>query len=168
MLLLGETAMNYHMQKLSLVALVLAFATSGACAEEKIFYGSRAGMQVTVVSSSGLDTQNAVIKTAHTREDATAYCRDYVGEVTEDCIKKEMARKLADSISANCPRGIFTNFWGGKVQFKGKNPEKDAPVNYILVDMKTGEVADGSGASDYDVNMQIFKALCPKRAPADG
>lgn len=62
-------------------ACALAVSISAAAAAGKIYYGSRAGMQVTVVSMNDLDTANAVIRTKHTREDATAFCRDYVGKV---------------------------------------------------------------------------------------
>lgn len=55
-----------------------------ASAAGKINYGSREGMQVSVISMSGLDTSNAVIKTHHTREDAIEFCREYVGEVIRE------------------------------------------------------------------------------------
>ena len=59
-----------------LVALALLVSISQVSAAGKIYYGSRAGMQVTVVSMEGLDSSNAIIKTRHTREDATAFCSE--------------------------------------------------------------------------------------------
>jgi hypothetical protein len=131
-------------------------------------YGSRVGMQVTVMSMSGLDTSNAIIRTQHTREDAIEFCREYVGEVSEKCIKEELATRLNDAIYANCSSGVFTNFWGDKIQFRGKNKQKgEFGPNYILVNLQSGEIANGSSASNYLVNMEIFHALCPTKAPID-
>jgi hypothetical protein len=62
----------------SIVLLLLTSATP-AIASGTIYYGSRAGMQVSVISVEGLNTSRAIIRTKHTREDATAFCRDYVG-----------------------------------------------------------------------------------------
>ena len=66
------------------------------------------------------------------------------------------------------PVGTFTDFLGTRYQFKGQNPDHDAMAKYLLVNMDTGEAADGSSASGYPVNMGIFKALCPvTTAPFD-
>jgi hypothetical protein len=141
---------------------------SNANSAGKIGYGSRTGMQVTVNSMSGLDTSNAVIRTQHTRDDAIEFCREYVGEVTEQCIKEELATRLNDTIVGNCLTGIFTNFFADRIQFRGKNRKKgELETKYILFNLGTREVADGSSASGYGVNMEIFKALCPRTAPAD-
>jgi hypothetical protein len=141
---------------------------SQALAAGKIFYGSRVGMTVTIKSMSGLDTSHAVIQTEHTRDDAIGFCRDYALEdpVTDKCVEDELAKQLSDTIYANCPRGIFTDFGGDKFQFKGKkrNPVEFGP-KYVLKDLRTGEIADDTSASGYDVNMDIFRALCPRTAP---
>ena len=138
-----------------------------AQAAGKIYYGSRAGMSVSVVSMEGLDTPRAIIRTQHTREDAIAFCRDYVQNVTEECIQSELEVPLNDIITANCKTGVFTDFVGDKYQFRGKNTHADAMAAYILVNLTTGEVADGSSASGYPTNISIFKALCPRTAPPD-
>jgi hypothetical protein len=57
-------------------------------------------MQVTVVSMFGLDTSNAIIRTQHAREDAIEFCREYIGEVSEKCIKDELATRLNDTVFA--------------------------------------------------------------------
>lgn len=133
-----------------------------------IGYGSRAGMEVTVISAQGLDSDHAIIQAKHTRENATAFCREYIQKVTPQCIEEELATRLAPFISADCSLGIFTNFWGDKLQFRGKNPDAgDTGPRYLFKDMRTGETADGSSASNYPVNMPIFKALCPSTAPVD-
>ena len=61
---------------LGIAALTVLASGTAAIAGGKISYGSRASMIVTVLSMSGLDTERAVIRTKHTREDAVAYCRD--------------------------------------------------------------------------------------------
>ncbi|WP_246102517.1 hypothetical protein [Methylobacterium terricola] len=139
------------------------FAVSPAAASGKIYYGSRAGMTVTVVSMSGLDTAQAVIRTRHTREDAVGFCRDYVGKVTPACISEELAVPLNDRITANCPRGEFTDFQGNRYRFAGRSRSKDSMAKYVVMSLPSSEVADGSSASGYPTNIRIFKALCPSR-----
>ncbi len=149
-----------------ILAVALMFPTS-TFASGVIGYGSRAGMEVTVVSMSGLDTTNAVIRTRHTRENAITFCREYVKKVTEGCIREELETRLNDEIMANCDTGLFTDFFGNTYQFKGINPEKDAMTKYVIVELKTGQIADGSSASGYSLNMGLYQALCPRRAPQD-
>jgi hypothetical protein len=146
---------------------LLCVTAAVARGEEKIFYGSRVGMTVTVVSASGLDTEHAVIAVKHTRNDAVAFCRDYVGKVTARCVRDELKAPLKSTISANCSTGEFTNFYGYRFRFDGPSRAKDAMAKYRIIDVATGEVADGSSASGYSVNLGIFRALCPKRAPTD-
>lgn len=106
------------------------WAPSPALAAGKIYYGSRAGMQVTVVSIGGLDTAKAVIRTKHTREDAAAFCREYVGKVTPDCVREELQTPLNDEISADCVRGTFVDFRGNRYRFGG--PNRDPAVSTRL------------------------------------
>jgi hypothetical protein len=91
------------------VIFVVVLGTSSAIAAGKIYYGSRAGMTVTVRSMSDLDTSHAQITTEHTRDDAVGFCRDY--ERQEPGIRQELAVRLNDVITADCPKGIFTNFF---------------------------------------------------------
>jgi hypothetical protein len=151
----------------SSVVLVALLAVSSATAAGKIYYGSRAGMTVTVRSMSGLDTSHAEILTEHTREDAIGFCRDYAQEdpVTENCIQQELSVRLNDMITADCDKGVFTDFYGEKYQFRGKNPRPGSGAKYLLVNLRTRKIADGSSASGYDVNMDIFRVLCPRTAP---
>jgi hypothetical protein len=148
-----------------LVVVALPAEASG-----KIYYGSRAGMTVTVKSISGLDTSHARITMEHTRDDAIGFCRDYGQEnpVTEGCIQEELAVPLNDAVYADCTKGIFTDFAGEKFQFRGKYARSgDTGPKYLLLDLGTHEIADGSSASGYETNMNIFRALCPRTAPMD-
>jgi hypothetical protein len=91
-----------------LIVLLGLIFTNAAAASGTIGYGSRAGMEVSVISVEGLNTSRAVIRTKHTRENAVAFCRDYVGKVTEQCIRQELSVPLNDSITANCVTGEFS------------------------------------------------------------
>jgi hypothetical protein len=135
---------------------------------ETIQYGTRMGMVVAVVSKKGLDTDNAIITTKHTRENAIAFCRDYAFSAREQCIEDELSTKLNSQISANCETGTFTNFYGEVREFRGLSSNGDASATkYIIADPASGEIADGSFASGYHVNLDIFRALCPGRFPSD-
>lgn len=150
------------------VVLTVAALATPAYAAGKIYYGTRAGMHVSVVSMSGLDTARAVIRTKHTREDATAFCREYVGKVTPTCVKQGLEEtQLNDEITADCARGTFVDFRGNRYRFGGPNKDPDVTAKYRIVSVPSGEVANGSMASGYDVNLDIYKALCPTKAPQD-
>lgn len=154
--------------RLAVLAVVALVAGSGdGWASGTIYYGSRAGMVVDVVSVSGLGTANAVIRTRHTRANATAFCREYVGKVTADCIREELAAPLNDQINANCISGVFTDFGGHRYRFAGPSKDKDAMAKYRIIDLDTGEAASGDMASGYPTNASLFKALCPAQAPSD-
>ena len=149
------------------VPLVLMLVATPVCAAGTIGYGSRAGMEVDVVSMSGLDSDHAVIHTHHSRSNAIAFCRDYVQKVTPGCIRDELATRLNDDIIANCKTGEFVDFRGHRYRFSGPSKDKDAIAKYRITDLETGEDADGSEASGYPTNAGIFGALCPRHAPED-
>jgi hypothetical protein len=151
-------------------AVIVLLSGSSAIAAGRIYYGSRAGMTVTVRSMSDLDTSRAKIITEHTRQDAIGFCQDYERQepATENCIRQEMAIRLNDMVTADCPRRVFTDFYGERYQFLGENPRsQQSGARYLLKNLRTHEIADGSSASGYDVNMEIFRALCPRTAPPD-
>ena len=159
------TAFHLLVPNAILSVALLSSLAAPVLAAGKIYYGSRAGMQVSVVSMSGLDTSMAIIRTKHTREDAFAFCRDYVGKVTPACIQEELGIRLNDQVTANCVTGVFTDFYGNRYRFAGPYRNKDSTAKYRLLSLPSGEEADGSSASGYPTNMGIFKALCPSRAP---
>lgn len=128
----------------------------------KIFYGSRLGMQVTVTSLRGIGTSRAVIEVEHTREDATAFCREYVQKVTPKCIEDELAVDIGGEFSANCQSGEFETLTGDELIFKGVSKTEDM-ADYVIAVKDTGEVLDGSSASGYPVVLEQFLALCPNR-----
>lgn len=149
---------------LLIAGLLLTTATVSA---ETLQYVSRAGMEVTVVKKSNLNSTHAKIATRHTRENATAYCREYVQKVTKKCIEDTLAeeKNLRKEISANCRTGKFVTLYGQGYQFRGPNPDFDPTgfnTEYLIVQVGEKEPLDGSMASGYPVALEQFKALCPK------
>jgi hypothetical protein len=153
----------------ALTSAFLIFSAQAASASGKIYYGSRAGMTVSVISVQGLNTAKAVIRTQHTRDDAIAFCRDYEQNLTDECVNRELQIPMNDYVAANCSTGIFVDFFGNRYHFEGqrRGPNSDFS-KYAIRDLSTGEIEDGSSASGYSTNLGIFHALCIMRAPDAG
>jgi hypothetical protein len=134
-------------------------------------YGDRAGMIVSIHGMEGRDTAHAVIRFRHTRDDAIAFCRDFVRNVTEDCVQDALAAETTfkETMTANCESGEFTDFYGLRYRFLGRNPKAGyfADNKYLVMDLATREIADGSTMSRYSINMDVYRALCPAHAPVD-
>lgn len=143
---------------------VLALSVLPANAAGKIAYGSRAGMEVTVTSVSGIGTANSVIKAAHTRQNARSYCTDYVQNNSKKCIDDVLREtRLSDQITGNCKTGTFTTFNGGKYRFAGPAKASDDVSGSYRI-FEDGKILDGSSASGYPVAIETFRALCPGQA----
>jgi hypothetical protein len=143
-------------------ALAMIALTSPAAAVETIGYGSRAGMEVTVTSKSGIGGQNAVIRAVHTRENAKKFCLEYAQDSSEKCVRDELAVPLSHQITANCKTGVFTTFYGAKLKFAGLNKQSDQDfAKYRIIDLADGKALDGSEASGYPYDIEQFIALCP-------
>ncbi|TIN21808.1 MAG: hypothetical protein E5Y31_19885 [Mesorhizobium sp.] len=149
------------MRRLLIVLSALMLVTSAGA--KTLYYGGRAGMEVTIVKTSGIGSSHARIVARHTRQNAITFCRDYVGEVTEACIARELQTPLHLEITANCKTGKFTTFYGANMLFQGRNRDADATTDYLITDTDDNVVLDGSGASGYDYTLDQFKALCPNR-----
>ncbi|MER9584623.1 hypothetical protein [Mesorhizobium sp. M0276] len=145
------------------LAVLCAVILASSAEAKTLYYGGRAGMEVTIVKASGIGSSHARILIGHTRRNAIAFCRDYVGKVTEDCIAKELQTPLHLEITANCRTGKFTTLYGANMRFQGRNPDADATTDYLISDTDDNVVLDGSGASGYDYTLDQFKALCPNR-----
>lgn len=128
-------------------------------AADKLPYGSRAGMQVTITGREGIDTQHAVIHIGHFRSDAEAYCRQYEKTSAKECIDHEMMQSFPAQIMADCTTGDFTNLSGKQRHFAGPNPSGSLP--YIIMDSEAGLALDGSSAGGFDIDLAQFRALCP-------
>ncbi|NTI49034.1 hypothetical protein G6L94_11975 [Agrobacterium rhizogenes] len=137
--------------------------TSGGASQDKVYYGSRAGMQVTVVARAGLNSRHASISVEHRREDAVAYCRDYVQKVTDQCISDELAITLGNKFTGDCKTGRFTTITGQTYVFLGRNRSGSASMGneFVIINADTNQPLDGSMASGYPVALPQFQALCP-------
>ncbi|MBP1874056.1 uncharacterized protein J2Z19_003780 [Ensifer adhaerens] len=129
----------------------------------KIYYGSRAGMQVSVVARVGLNTRHAAMTVEHRRVDAVAYCRDYVQNVTDQCIAEELAIKLDNKFIGDCKTGGFTTITGQSDVFLGRNRSGSASMGnaFVIIDTDTNQPLDGGMANGYPVALPQFQALCP-------
>ena len=54
---------------------------------------------------------------------------------------------------------------GNKYQLKGQNNSASPDVQYLIADLPSNQIEDGSEGSGYPTNLSIFKALCPNEAP---
>ena len=139
-----------------------------AHADDRLYYGSRAGMHLTTFAKSGIGTANAVIRIKHTPEDAKAFCVEYMVDTSPACVRKVLAElKIADQVSGNCTTRVWTDMYGDRYAFQGvarnsqnKNSQ-DLSADYAIKDLRSGEILDGSPPSGYDVQLTIFRQLCP-------
>lgn len=140
-------------------------------AHSRMDYGPHAGMQVSILGMEGRDTAHAVIRFAHTRDNAISYCRDTLSNVTEECIQSTLDNEKGfnGSLTGNCDTGEFSDFFGGHYRFQGRNPKSGyfGDNKYLIVNLADGEIADGSEMSRYLINFSIYRALCPGRSPVD-
>jgi hypothetical protein len=144
----------------------MAIGCASAAAEE-IAYGSRVGMSATVISKSGVNTENAVVLFKHTPENAKEFCVGYSNDYSMKCVKSVLREtRLKDRATANCRTGRFSSVWGQEFEFKGKNRnvgDSNIMADYIIVDVETRETLDGSSASSYPEVLDNFTVMCPAR-----
>lgn len=148
-------------------AVVLAVSITSALAAGRIPYGSRVGMEATVVGVERIGTANAVIRVKHTRENAKEFCVEYSDDNSEDCVRKTLREvRINDELRGNCRTGQFTTLWGDALRFAGANRRKggDGP-KYVLVGVN-GPL-EGNMASGYYTALAEFNALCPGLAGTD-
>lgn len=127
-------------------------------------YGTRAGMDVTVRSAAGLDSNLAEIRIVHTANNAQAFCTEYLNDKTAACVERTLHEvKVQERVMASCAAGEFTDPLGNRYRFEGKNVDTDKGElgEYRIVDTKTGEPLEFNSASSYDVAFAAFSALCP-------
>lgn len=145
----------------SSITLTLGAATARA---DNLPYGSRAGMQVTVTSKSGIGTSKAVIKIKHTAKDAKAFCVGYSEDYSMACVKRTLAEiKVGDRVTGNCKKRTWVDMYGRGYAFEGKAKSTGdfMMADYAVRDLSSGELLDGTSASGYGVALVIFQALCP-------
>lgn len=130
--------------------------------DHSIYYGSRAGMHVTTVSQSGIGTENAIIMIKHTPKDAKAYCVDYELDYSMACVKRTMADvKVRDRVTGDCKKKTWTDVYGQAYAFEGKANSSEIMADYVVREVASGEILDGSSASGYYTVLSVFQQLCP-------
>ena len=145
--------------------------------ENVLYWGSRVGMYHDIIEKKGLDTANAAIKTVPSRNGAIVFCRQYSRDYSKKCIT-ELMQEARDSgvVLGDCSKAEFTDLTGEKFRFLGENLAQkdefglylgDIQANYIIKNVKSGKILDGSSASGYSVEKDIFKALCPSSISND-
>lgn len=145
------------------LGLSLVIGDGQAQEDDRIYYGSRAGMHLTTVSNEGIGSANAVIVVKHTPKDAKAFCVDYLLDNSMACVKRTMKEvKVSDRVTGNCVKRTWTDMFGQSFAFLGSAKQTDEMMaEYKVKDLKTREILDGSSASGYGVEMTIFNQLCP-------
>ena len=73
--------------------------------------------------------------------------------------------RLSDVIYGDCPRASLRILEAKNTSFEERTLMPGIGPRYLLLNLRTREIANGSSASGYDVNMEIFRALCPRTAP---
>jgi hypothetical protein len=151
------------MRALPIASFLALLPLGAALAAGTIGYGSRAGMEVTVVSMSGIGSQRAVITAKHTRANARKFCVEYEQNNSEQCIDRVLNEtRLSDQITGNCRTGVFTTFYGGRFRFAGKYRKvNEGSPTYRIIDLAGGSTLDGTSASGYAYDLEQFRALCP-------
>lgn len=132
-----------------------------------LYYGGRVGMYFDIVARNGIGTTQARIITRPSRAGAITLCREYARDYSMKCIEENLGNPQQQSVvSANCSARIFTGFSSGRYAFLGRNPDNsDLMADFLIRDLETGEILDGSNASGYGVFLEIFRALCPSAVP---
>jgi len=147
---------------IALLGVSLNMFAGPALAAGKIYYGSRAGMEVSVVGVENLGTEKATIYIEHRREDARKFCIEYANDRSAKCVERTLRdTHLNEKLTGNCKTGVFRSLWGDIVKFVGERRGKTTAISTKYLIMKDGSELDGSSASGYGVYLGQFKALCP-------
>lgn len=129
-------------------------------ANSSLAWGERQGMYARIISSSGLNTEHAIITAEKSREGAIIWCRANHDFSTE-CIRHTLeddtqyAHQRKTTLHANCKTGTYTDFIGRNLQ----------ALDGDILDLDTRDKMSNS-AGGTAVASSAFEALCPKAAAA--
>lgn len=149
--------------------LLMGLMQSGAVASQqdnRIYYGTRAGMHLTTISKEGIGTDKAVIMLKHTLQDAKAFCVNYVQDHSMACVQRIMASvKVGDRVSGNCVKKTWVDMYDRSFTFLGRARNLGESVaEYAIRDNTNGQILNASMASGYPIQLTIFQQLCPGQA----
>jgi hypothetical protein len=123
-------------------------------------WGERQGMYARIISSSGLNTENASVTAEKSRDGAIIWCRvnhDYSTECIRHTLEDDtqFAREKKTTLHANCKTKKYTDFIGRNLQ------ALDDDILNLDTNDKLSTYAGGTS-----VATTAFEALCPKDAGA--
>lgn len=128
-----------------------------------IYWGYRVGMFDNIASRKGIDTRYAQIVTSPSRDGVVIFCRTYAQDYSNKCIRDGLRDDHPKTATADCKAKTFVDLSGTRFRFLGKNSSTSGDIfaDYLIKDLKSGEILDGSSASGYDIALDTFKTLCP-------
>jgi hypothetical protein len=142
------------------VVTTIIFASVFAAKADELYYGSRAGMTVTIISKEGIGTDRAVVHVEHRPANAKQFCTEYLNDNSMACVRRTMLEvQVGDRLSGNCEEKTWTTMGGGRFALLG--PDPDSIADYRIRNIETGDLLDGSSASGYWVALGSFQVLCP-------
>lgn len=131
-------------------------------AVETIPYGTKAGMEVTVVKKVGIGTANATIYTKHTAKNAKEFCAVSALNFSKACVDEVLATtKLKDRVTGDCVRQVWKDIHGNSFSFHGRNKNRSLGDPEFIIKHDSGEILDESSASGYFIQLATLKMLCP-------
>lgn len=146
------------------IAATIVIATS-VSAQHQLPYGSRVGMNITVVRSGGVGSETAFAEIVHTRENAREFCTNYLNDNSQKCVEENLSIGVKSRISANCVNGTFYDAFGVRFQFRGPNLNKSDQndTEYIIFSYSDNAALCSAAACGYDERLITFAFLCPNR-----
>ncbi|MBO9422384.1 hypothetical protein J7481_22935 [Labrenzia sp. R4_2] len=135
------------------------FKDNNPNARFEIPYGSRVGMNMTIIDFGGIGTPEAWIELRHLWRNAKEVCEAYANDFSEDCIRRNISNPYRGEVSANCDTGVLRDLNGIRYQFVGRSD--DSFRDYDVVEVASKKTLDGSMASGLPLIIEYYKALCP-------
>ncbi|MBF0205033.1 MAG: hypothetical protein HQK67_12190 [Desulfamplus sp.] len=126
-------------------------------------YLSIKGCQGTILKINGLNSSNASVIAEVKRPNAEEYCeRMRPANEQEECIKQTLDEEKGNfySSTADCKNKTISISHLGKFTMVSHSL-KDGNIEYVWRDEESGEILDGSSASESDVVDSQFDTLCP-------
>ncbi|WP_026622047.1 hypothetical protein M728_003492 [Ensifer sp. WSM1721] len=155
-----------------LTGMLLAPADASAVSEDpnKLSYGTRIGMTMTILSREGIGTANAVIRLKHTPEDAKVFCVEYLRDSSMRCIRDVIATtKLGDRVTGNCVARTWTDMHGSNYSFHGSAKQSPEMIqkghlsesDYLIRREGSEDFLPNYPVASYAERLEVFQHLCP-------
>nr|WP_255647514.1 hypothetical protein [Ensifer sp. IC4062] len=139
-------------------------AGRSAAAEDlgKLFYGTRAGQSLTIVSKEGIGTANAVIRLKHTAQDAKSFCVGYLLDHSMRCVRQVLAeKKFADRVTGDCVKRTWTDMYGDNYSFHGSAKQQPELIKQGYFSESDYLIRRNGEERFFPFDTEVFQALCP-------